>query len=304
MLLLTGATGYLGRALCAALRTRGVKVRVAGRRAPEGWEHDWGFYDLDSPSMPSETLFRDVTCVVHCGGLAHRLATRTDYERANVHATSQLADAAGRMGVPHFLFISSLNTVPNAAQLADGDASLYPEPTDGYAASKWQAEIALGAICQRHEQALTIIRPALIYDKELTANLARLCQLMRWWPATLPAVGSRCLISRPDLVNLIIDRAVRSLPGITPSTVLAVTDGQQYDAARISAALSAGRCWGMTPAWLCRWGGLASDWRGASEPGATWRALTQHYWSGAQPSIAGWRSKWTLESLCLAESSL
>ena len=304
MLLLTGATGYLGRALCAALRTRGVKVRVAGRRAPEGWEHDWGFYDLDSPSMPSETLFRDVTCVVHCGGLAHRLATRTDYERANVHATSQLADAAGRLGVPHFLFISSLNTVPNAAQLADGDASLYPEPTDGYAASKWQAEIALGAICQRHEQALTIIRPALIYDKELTANLARLCQLMRWWPATLPAVGSRCLISRPDLVNLIIDRAVRSLPGITPSTVLAVTDGQQYDAARISAALSAGRCWGMTPAWLCRWGGLASDWRGASEPGATWRALTQHYWSGAQPSIAGWRSKWTLESLCLAESSL
>jgi nucleoside-diphosphate-sugar epimerase len=254
--------------------------------------------------MPSETLFRDVTCVVHCGGLAHRLATRTDYERANVHATSQLADAAGRMGVPHFLFISSLNTVPNAAQLADGDASLYPEPTDGYAASKWQAEIALGAICQSHEQALTIIRPALIYDKELTANLARLCQLMRWWPATLPAVGSRCLISRPDLVNLIIDRAVRSLPGTTPSTVLAVTDGQQYDAARISAALSAGRCWGMTPAWLCRWGGLASDWRGASEPGATWRALTQHYWSGAQPSIAGWRSKWTLESLCLAESSL
>jgi nucleoside-diphosphate-sugar epimerase len=304
VLLLTGATGYLGRALCAAFRTRGVTVRVAGRRAPEGWEHDWGFYDLDSPSMPSETLFRDVTCVVHCGGLAHRLATRTDYERANVHATSQLADAAGRMGVPHFLFISSLNTVPNAAQLADGDASLYPEPTDGYAASKWQAEIALGAICQRHEQALTIIRPALIYDKELTANLARLCQLMRWWPATLPAVGSRCLISRPDLVNLIIDRAVRSLPGTTPSTVLAVTDGQQYDAARISAALSAGRCWGMTPAWLCRWGGLASDWRGASEPGATWRALTQHYWSGAQPSIAGWRSKWTLESLCLAESSL
>ena len=304
MLLLTGATGYLGRALCAALRTRGVKVRVAGRRAPEGWEHDWGFYDLDSPSMPSETLFRDVTCVVHCGGLAHRLATRTDYERANVHATSQLADAAGRMGVPHLLFISSLNTVPIAAQLADADASLYPEPTDGYAASKWQAEIALGAICQRHEQALTIIRPALIYDKELTANLARLCQLMRWWPATLPAVGNRCLVSRPDLVDLIIDRGVQSLPGTTPSTVLAVTDGQQYDAARISAALSAGRCWGMTPAWLCRWGGLASDWRGASEPGATWRALTQHYWSGAQPSIAGWQSKWTLESLCLAESSL
>ena len=304
MLLLTGATGYLGRALCAALRTRGVKVRVAGRRAPEGWEHDWGFYDLDSPSMPSETLFRDVTCVVHCGGLAHRLATRTDYERANVHATSQLADAAGRMGVPHLLFISSLNTVPIAAQLADADASLYPEPTDGYAASKWQAEIELRAICQRHEQALTIIRPALIYDKELTANLARLCQLMRWWPATLPAVGNRCLVSRPDLVDLIIDRGVQSLPGTTPSTVLAVTDGQQYDAARISAALSAGRCWGMTPEWLCRWGGLASDWRGASEPGATWRALTQHYWSGAQPSIAGWQSKWTLESLCLAESSL
>ena len=304
MLLLTGATGYLGRALCAALRTRGVKVRVAGRRAPEGWEHDWGFYDLDSPSMPSETLFRDVTCVVHCGGLAHRLATRTDYERANVHATSQLADAAGRMGDPHLLFISSLNTVPIAAQLADADASLYPEPTDGYAASKWQAEIELRAICQRHEQALTIIRPALIYDKELTANLARLCQLMRWWPATLPAVGNRCLISRPDLVDLIIDRGVQSLPGTTPSTVLAVTDGQQYDAARISAALSAGRCWGMTPEWLCRWGGLASDWRGASEPGATWRALTQHYWSGAQPSIAGWQSKWTLESLCLAESSL
>ena len=304
MLLLTGATGYLGRALCAALRIRGLKARVAGRQAPAGWEDDWGFYDLDSSSMPSETLFRDVSCVVHCGGLAHRLATRADYERANIQATSQLADAAGRMGVPHFLFISSLNTVPVAAQLADSDASLYPEPNDGYAASKWQSEIALKAVCQRHEQALTIIRPALIYDKELTANLARLGQLMRWWPAALPAVGNRCLVSRPDLVELIVGRAVQSLPGAASSMVLAVTDGQQYDAARISAALSAGKCWGMTPEWLCRWGGLASDWRGASEPGATWRALTQHYWIGAQPSIPGWQSKWTLESLCRAESSL
>ena len=304
MLLLTGATGYLGRALCAVLRTRGLKARVAGRRAPEGWEHDWGFYDLESPSMPLETLFRDVSCVVHCGGLAHRLAARADYERANVQATSQLADAAGRMGVPHFLFISSLNMVPASAHLADSEASLYPEPNDGYAASKWQSEIALKAVCQRHEQALTIVRPALIYDKELTANLARLSQLMRWWPASLPAVGNRCLISRPDLVELIVDRALRSVRGTTPSTVLAVTDGQEYDAARISAALSHGSCWGMTPEWLCRWGGLALDWRGASESGATWRTLTEHYWMGAQPSISGWQPKWTLESLFLAESSL
>lgn len=304
MLLLTGATGYLGRALCAALLARGVKVRVAGRQAPKGWEHDWGFYDLDSPSMPSETLFRDVSCVVHCGGLAHRLATWADYERANVQATSQLADAAGRMGVPHFLFISSLNTVPTAAPLVDSDASLYPEPKDAYAASKWQSEIALKAICQRHEQALTVIRPALIYDKELTANLARVSRLMRWWPAALPAVGNRCLISRPDLVELIVARAMQALPRSTPSSVLAVTDGQQYDAARISAALSTGKRWGVTPEWLCRCGGLALDWRGALEPGATWRALTQHYWSGAQPSISDWQPKWTLESLCLAESLL
>jgi nucleoside-diphosphate-sugar epimerase len=254
--------------------------------------------------MPSETLFRDVTCVVHCGGLAHRLASRADYERVNVEATRHLADAAGRMGVPHFLFISSLNTVPAAAHLADSDATFYPEPNDGYAASKWQSEIALKAICQRYEQALTIIRPALIYDKELTANLARLAHLMRWWPSALPAVGNRCLVSRPDLIELIVDRAAQSLPSTTPATVLAVTDGQQYDAARISSALSAGRCWGMTPEWLCRWGARALDWRGALEPGATWRSLTQHYWIGAQPSISGWQPKWTLDTLCLAESSL
>ena len=303
MLLLTGGTGYLGRALCAALQSRGVKVRLAGRQAPEGWEHDWGFYDLDSPSMPSEALFHDVSCVVHCGGLAHRLATRADYERANVQATGQLADIAGRLGVPHFLFISSLNTVPRAARLPDSDASLYPQPDDGYAASKWQSEIALKAICRGHEQALTIIRPALIYDQELTANLARVSRLMRWWPAALPAVGNRCLISRPDLIELIVGRALQSLPESSSSTVLAATDGQQYDAARISKALSAGRCWGMTPEWLCRWGGLVLDWRGASEQGATWHALTQQYWNGAQPSISDWQPKWTLESLRLAESA-
>ena len=150
MLLLTVATGYLGRALCATLRTRGLKARIAGRHAPSGWEHYWGFYDLDSPNMPSDTLFRDVSCVVHCGGLAHRLATRADYERVNVQATRQLADAAGRMGVPHFLFISSLNMVPAAAHFADSDATLYPEPNEGYAASKRQSEIALKAVCQRH----------------------------------------------------------------------------------------------------------------------------------------------------------
>jgi hypothetical protein len=189
--------------------------------------------------MPSEALFRDVSCVVHCGGLAHRLATRADYERANVQATSQLAEAAGRMGVPHFLFISSLNTVPIAAQLADSDASLYSEPNDGYAASKWQSEIALKAVCQRHEQALTIIRPALIYDKELTANLARLGQLMRWWPAALPAVGNRCLVSRPDLVELIVDRAVQSLPDSASSTGVG---GHRRTAIRCSADLGSTFC--------------------------------------------------------------
>ena len=102
MLLLTGGTGYLGRALCAALQSRGVKVRLAGRQAPEGWEHDWGFYDLDSPSMPSEALFHDVSCVVHCGGLAHRLATRADYERANVQATESAGRHRWSTGCPSF----------------------------------------------------------------------------------------------------------------------------------------------------------------------------------------------------------
>ncbi|MGI9313760.1 MAG: NAD-dependent epimerase/dehydratase family protein, partial [Luminiphilus sp.] len=111
MLLLTGATGYFGAALCAAMKDRGIPVRLAGRSAPGEAGVDWMHYDMAAPNDPSEDLFAGVSCVIHSAGLAHRQARAADYQSVNVEGTSRLAAAAATAGVAPLLSPSSFPMV-------------------------------------------------------------------------------------------------------------------------------------------------------------------------------------------------
>ena len=151
--------------------------------------------------------------------------------------------------------------------------------------------------------ALTVVRPGLIYDEALTANLRLVDLLMRSWPALLPAIGRRSMVARPDLVELIISCA-QGISGASGGlSVLTAIDGECYDAEQISRALSTRSKLGVTPQWLCKLGGRLLDWRQGNVAGTTWRGLSSNQWCGTPPEIEGWQARLTLAS-CRARKTV
>ena len=305
MILLTGATGYVGAALRAALEQQGQSLRLLERAAdaisaaPRGESQQW---DMASGDDLPRGVFDGVTAIIHCAGLAHRHADERDYQRLNVEATSDLARCAIKAGVPHFVYVSSLNVVPAEAVSPRNPAHLYPEPKECYAASKWRAEQSLREMFAESHCRLTVVRPGLVYDIELTANLKTLNKVLRWWPWLLPSVGHRSMVARGDLVALLIKCALGEAGAPAGEETLLATDGAVYDAERISRALSQGMKWGVMPQWLCRLAGRVLDWKKGSEPGSHWRSLSANHWSGDAPVVTGWQPSVTLESLASSES--
>lgn len=132
---ITGATGFIGRALAQRLAAAGWHVRALVRAAsypqrPQDFTAEWVVGELQDPET-LQRLVADTTAVVHCAG-AVRGAVQNDFDRVNVDGTRQLVrTAAMQERVPRFLLISSL-------------AAREPQLSH-YAASKRRAEEALAA---------------------------------------------------------------------------------------------------------------------------------------------------------------
>jgi len=295
----------VGAALRAALEKLGQSLRLLTRAkdamddAPYG---EWAHWDMDSGDDLPEGVFDNVSAVIHCAGLAHRKADERDYQRINIEATSDLARRAMEAGVPHFIYVSSRTVVPAKAVSPWDPAHQYPEPQERYAASKWRAEQTLCQMFTESHRQLTVVRPGLVYDIELTANLKTVNSLLRWWPWLLPSVGRRSMVARGDLVALLISCALGESGAPAGEETLVATDGAVYDAERIARALSQGMKWGVMPQWLCRLAGRALDWKKGSKAGTQWRSLSANHWTGDAPAVTGWQPSVTLESLTASET--
>ena len=296
MFLLTGASGYVGRAVQQIMAQRGHTLSVAGRSRQMGQRVGTVFYDIDQNGLPGLESLAAVSCVIHCAGLAHRLATPDRYQTINVEAPAQLAALAAASGVRHFIFVSSLNVVPVDASQPDLDAAGYDEPDEHYAASKWLAEQRLQQTLAGTGCALTIVRPGLVYDVELVANLAYLARLIRWCPFSLPDVGCRKMVSRRDLAALIASCAEGGSGSPAGQPVVVGTDGQCYSAARVTKGISSRVIAIAIPAWLCQMTGRVIDLSRGLDAGVTWQAISHHYWCGPAPTVKGWQAELTLES--------
>ncbi len=304
MIVLTGATGYVGAALRAALEQRGQPLRLLARAAHVTSERshlEWVQWDMGSGDDLPAGVFDGVSAVIHCAGLAHPHADECDYRRINIESTSDLAQRALGAGVSHFIYVSSLNVVPAEAVSPWDPAHQYPEPQESYAASKWRAEQILCQMFTESHCQLTVVRPGLVYDIELTANLKTVNSLLRWWPWLLPSVGHRSMVARGDLVALLISCALGESGAPAGEKTLLATDGAVYDAEKISRALSQGMKWGVMPQWLCRLAGRVLDWKKGSEAGIHWRSLSANHWTGDAPAVTGWQSSVTLESRAAQE---
>lgn len=203
--LVTGATGFVGRALCAALVGSECEV-IACARTPSP---DVACSRFISCNLDTEFLaddhFAGVDTVIFLAGIAHAgrhagIAARR-YQRVNCDAAVHAARTALRCGVRHFHYISSVKAMgfESCVELlreADGI-----EPLDSYGKSKLAAEQQLLALAVGIPMKITISRPALVYGAAVKGNLRKLARLaaVRWMP-NLPRAGFRSMIALPDLV--------------------------------------------------------------------------------------------------------
>jgi len=185
-ILVTGAAGFLGRAVVAGLTRGGSSVRAAVRRPPpfsfadgvEVVEHGDLAQDFDW-----RPLLEGVNRVVHLAGIAHagRGIAAERYDQVNRQATARLAAAAARAGVVHFVLVSSIRAQSGAAadhMLSERDA---PAPTDDYGRSKLAAEGEVRAA----GVPFTILRPVVLYGPGVKGNFATLLRVARS-PMPLP----------------------------------------------------------------------------------------------------------------------
>jgi nucleoside-diphosphate-sugar epimerase len=201
---LTGATGFIGRALLAELPRRGYRIRVLLRRPtdrlPDAASAIIG--DLTGPRDFS-TALSGVDAVIHSAGLAHAMSgvPADDYRAINTEGTLALARAASRVGARRFLFLSSIRAQSGPVSdwvLTEADP---PAPTDDYGRSKLAAEQGLAEI----DLDWAALRPVLVYGSGVSGNMAALLGLARS-RAPLPLgslTGRRSLLAVENLVEAV-----------------------------------------------------------------------------------------------------
>jgi UDP-glucose 4-epimerase len=185
--LVTGASGFVGRGLTRTLSRAGYHVRAAARdrsKVPAAeFVEAVRMPDLSRP-VDWRPLLTDVDAVVHLAGIAHVSGKIPEhqYDRINRLATKELAlQASLAPNVRRLVFVSSIRaqTGPAAEHVLTEEDT--PQPTDVYGRSKLAAE----AFVRGYGVPFTILRPVVIYGKGARANVGQLARIASM-PVPLP----------------------------------------------------------------------------------------------------------------------
>jgi len=167
MILVTGATGFLGHNLCPYLVERGHRVRALVRPTsdcsslkPLGVELTQGDI-LDPRSV--EDAADGCRAVVHAAGRFRFWGRREDFFSTNVEGTRNLLEAARRAGVERFVYVSTVAVVgrPPPEEVITEETPCHPQ--DAYQESKLEAERLVLACHREHGLPAVILRPGAYY---------------------------------------------------------------------------------------------------------------------------------------------
>jgi nucleoside-diphosphate-sugar epimerase len=207
-ILVTGASGFVGRELCIYLRLLGYDVIPVSRRTVD-------IKDVVVLKFGSDTewslLLEKCDYVIHVAGRAHVMTENQSdplkiFRSVNVTNTIDLARLSARCGIQRFIFISSIKvngefTQPEKYFTADD----IPSPKDPYGISKWEAEQALQQIASETGLEVVIIRPPLVYGPNAKGNFASMAKwLERGVPLPFGSIDNRrSLVGLDNLCDLI-----------------------------------------------------------------------------------------------------
>lgn len=215
MYLITGGTGFIGRALVERIAGYGRQVRVAvGENTEFTAQLNVAPIYIGNLALTvdySEAL-QDVTTVIHLAARTHILKDfATDpmheYYRINVFATLNLARQAAKNGVKRFIFLSTIKVNGEFTSIDKPFTTEdVPRPQDPYGISKYQAELGLQEIAAQTGMEVVIIRPPLVYGPGVKANFLNLIRcLSRSVPLPIGSIKNlRSFVALDNLVDLIV----------------------------------------------------------------------------------------------------
>lgn len=206
-IIVTGATGFVGQAAIAHLREAGHDVLAATRRVAPCAAPARVVGDIDSHTDWGAHL-DGVDCVIHLAARVHVMHDSNGleaYREVNTRGTQRLAESAARAGVRRFVYLSSAKVVGESSGSSVFSDASPAAPTDPYAASKHEAEIALQQVTAQSGIEVCILRPPLVYGPGVRANFLR---LLRWIDRGIPLPfgvvrNARSLVALDNLANAI-----------------------------------------------------------------------------------------------------
>lgn len=229
--LITGASGFIGRATLACLSKDSAFEAIGVVRSRSANTLSTAKYltipDLNAGSAWAEAT-HDVDVVIHTAARVHARRENASenierYRQVNVEGTINVASLAARTGVKRFVFLSSVKVNGEKTLGAPFKAEDQPAPVGPYAISKWEAERRLMQLSPTME--VVILRPVLVYGPGVQANFL---SLMRWINRGVPLPfalidNRRSFVSIANLVTMI--RTCITHPDAANQTFL-VSDGE------------------------------------------------------------------------------
>ncbi len=189
-ILVTGSSGFIGRAVSSALAAAGHRVRAASRR-PNRTADEAGIEWMELPDLEKaidwSPLVDGMDVVVHLAAIAHRNeGGADDYVRVNHAATAALAECCRRHAIKRLIFMSSIGVQTGSAADHVVTELDEPRPVTGYDRAKLAAErdIRISGV------PYTILRPVIVYGAGAKANIALLTRIAAL-PLPLPFAAFR-----------------------------------------------------------------------------------------------------------------
>lgn len=213
-ILVTGASGFVGRALCAELAQHDYKVLGTIRKSTfaAGYQCELTMIQDIGDTVNWLPILSRVGTVVHLAARVHVMNDTavnplTEFRKVNVGGTLNLAQQAVKAGVKRFIFISSIKVNGEYTKInqpfTEADIA---NPQDAYAESKCEAEHGLLLLAQQTGLEVVIIRPPLVYGVGVKANFASMMRAVHSGiPMPLGAIyNKRSFVFVGNLVSLIL----------------------------------------------------------------------------------------------------
>ena len=213
-ILVTGSSGYIGKALISSLIQKNFNISIAVRQKTNLFPDivkQFVLGDFESNPDFSASL-AEIDCVIHLAGRAHvidkaKASILDEFRKINTELTLNLAKQAVTAKVERFIFLSSIrvNGNQNNQPFLENDIL---NPQEPYAISKYEAEQGLLNLAKKSSLEVVIIRPPLVYGDNAPGNFGR---LINWasskfmLPLPLGSVNNaRSMIAIDNLVSFII----------------------------------------------------------------------------------------------------